>query len=220
MGNWIRLRTGSEQRPWLPGGFSSSMTRLLGHSVHRSGRSCARTAAISSKSHRILAATNVVLLKKVQAGGFREDLYYRLAVLTLTLPPLRERPGDIPLLVAAFLARQASRPGEGKQFSASALAALARYGWPGNIRELENGRPKVLEQEDSQAVSRRTGVIRRTIVREWVTPGGAPDRSDNDATSASALATRARAAHRNLSVWIARSPRRAVRLCSPAHDCR
>jgi len=106
---------------------------LEDHTYHALGSARPRLSDV-----RILAATNVVLLKKVQAGGFREDLYYRLAVLTLTLPPLRERPGDIPLLVAAFLARHASRPGEGKQFSASALAALARYGWPGNIRELEN----------------------------------------------------------------------------------
>jgi two-component system response regulator GlrR len=87
---------------------------------------------------RIVAATNVVLPDRVQAGGFREDLYYRLAVLTLTLPPLRERLDDIPLLVAYFLARHASEPGENRQLSESALAALGRYGWPGNVRELES----------------------------------------------------------------------------------
>jgi len=106
---------------------------LEDHTYHALGSARPRRSDV-----RILAATNVVLLKKVQEGGFREDLYYRLAVLTLMLPPLRERLGDIPLLVAAFLARNASEPGEGKQLSESALAALARYGWPGNIRELEN----------------------------------------------------------------------------------
>lgn len=106
---------------------------LADHTYHVLGSARPRQSDV-----RILAATNVALSKKVQEGSFREDLYYRLAVLTLTLPPLRERLGDIPLLVAAFLARHASPPGEGKQLSESALAALGRYGWPGNIRELEN----------------------------------------------------------------------------------
>jgi two-component system, NtrC family, response regulator GlrR len=106
---------------------------LSDHTYHVLGSSRPRQSDV-----RILAATNVLLPRKVQERSFREDLYYRLAVLTLTLPPLRERLADIPLLVADFLTRHASQPGERKQLSESALAALGRYGWPGNIRELEN----------------------------------------------------------------------------------
>jgi DNA-binding NtrC family response regulator len=106
---------------------------LADHTYHALGSSRPRRSDV-----RILVATNVALPKKIEAGGFREDLYYRLAVLTLALPPLRERPGDIPLLVAAFLARHASQRGERKQLSPSALAALGRHGWPGNIRERES----------------------------------------------------------------------------------
>jgi len=88
---------------------------------------------------RILAATNVQLAKKVKSGVFREDLFYRLAVLTLDLPPLRERTGDIPTLVALFLARHAPRHGAvAKRFSEDAMTALLRHSWPGNVRELEN----------------------------------------------------------------------------------
>ena len=87
----------------------------------------------------ILAATNVALLQKVQDGTFRADLFYRLAVLTLTLPPLRERPADIPQLVAHVWARYADpQQGAPRQLSPSALEALCHYAWPGNMRELEN----------------------------------------------------------------------------------
>jgi len=87
---------------------------------------------------RVIAATNRSLLQLVQDGKFREDLYYRLNVLKIDLPPLRERPEDIPLLAAHF-AQKYSRPGESpKQFSPQAMDALIKHPWPGNIRELEN----------------------------------------------------------------------------------
>jgi len=88
---------------------------------------------------RLIAATNRNLLEEVAAGRFREDLYYRVNVVQLALPPLRERPGDVPLLAGAFLerfAREHGRPIEG--FSPEALAALTRAPWPGNVRQLEN----------------------------------------------------------------------------------
>lgn len=88
---------------------------------------------------RILAATNQDLEAKIAAKTFREDLYYRLNVLTVRLPPLRERREDIPLLATAFLARACRETGIGeKEFSAEALAALAGRDWPGNVRELFN----------------------------------------------------------------------------------
>jgi NtrC-family two-component system response regulator AlgB len=88
---------------------------------------------------RILAATNLDLAEMVRSGTFREDLLYRLNVITLTLPPLRERAEDILALAEGFLARfvkDYSRPARG--FSEASLAALRRYNWPGNVRELRN----------------------------------------------------------------------------------
>ena len=86
-----------------------------------------------------LAATNRDLEAEVKAGRFREDLYYRLNVITLELPPLRERAGDIPLLAEHFLERQRKELGRpGMRFSSEALAVLAAYPFPGNVRQLEN----------------------------------------------------------------------------------
>lgn len=88
---------------------------------------------------RILAATNADLKKLVQANRFREDLYYRLNVITLHLPPLRERKEDIPLLLDHFLAKFCEENSKkGLRFIPEALRILMDYPWPGNIRELEN----------------------------------------------------------------------------------
>ena len=87
---------------------------------------------------RVIAATNRSLQKLVQEGQFREDLYYRLNVIKIELPPLRERREDIPLL-AAYFAEKYARPGEqAKHIPAKAMDVLMNYSWPGNIRELEN----------------------------------------------------------------------------------
>jgi two-component system, NtrC family, response regulator HupR/HoxA len=88
---------------------------------------------------RVIAATNRDLEEEVRAGRFREDLYYRLAAVTLTLPPLRDRPMDIPLLANAVLQRgrqQLGSPVEG--FADETMACLKAYRWPGNTRELQN----------------------------------------------------------------------------------
>jgi DNA-binding NtrC family response regulator len=88
---------------------------------------------------RLVAATHADLVQEVAAGRFREDLLYRLRVIELTAPPLRERFDDIPLLVECFLDRHAERLGRPRPgISAEALAALQAQSWPGNIRELEN----------------------------------------------------------------------------------
>lgn len=88
---------------------------------------------------RIIAATNLNLNEEVKAKRFREDLYYRLNVIEIKLPPLRERREDIPLLVDAFLKKCGEARGkELKGVSESALAMLIDYAWPGNVRELEN----------------------------------------------------------------------------------
>ncbi len=86
---------------------------------------------------RIIAATNRDLRAMVASGQFREDLYYRIHVINLMLPSLRERPDDIVVLVDHFLDRQ-RRGGRAKTLSASCLARLTTYPWPGNVRELEN----------------------------------------------------------------------------------
>jgi len=106
---------------------------------------------------RVIAATNRDLEKAVADGALREDLYYRLNVFTISLPPLRERKGDIPHLANHFMrtfARQQSKPIV--EMDPAAMDALVRYDWPGNVRELENaieramvvGRPPALRAED------------------------------------------------------------------------
>ncbi|HVH06472.1 MAG TPA: sigma 54-interacting transcriptional regulator [Myxococcota bacterium] len=88
---------------------------------------------------RVIAATNRDLLEWVREGRFREDLYYRLHVVPVELPPLRERRGDIRRLAEHFVAAECKKLGrEPKQLSASAVAALEAYDWPGNVRELRN----------------------------------------------------------------------------------
>ncbi|MDA0374227.1 MAG: sigma-54 dependent transcriptional regulator [Planctomycetota bacterium] len=88
---------------------------------------------------RVVAATNADLQRKVEAGEFREDLFYRLKVVTLELPPLRERSGDIKLLVEHFLRHFSEQHGKDVDtIDRDALVALLRYEWPGNVRELRN----------------------------------------------------------------------------------
>ena len=87
---------------------------------------------------RLIAATNRDLEQAIHEGSFRSDLYYRLNVIPVALPALREHADDIPVLAQHFLAQSAERSGNEVRFSDDALAALIRHAWPGNIRELEN----------------------------------------------------------------------------------
>jgi two-component system, NtrC family, response regulator len=88
---------------------------------------------------RIVAATNIDLTQAIASGQFREDLYYRLGVITVQLPPLRERGADIPLLASLFLQRFSNEFGKKvRGFSAAALRAMDQFDWPGNVREMEN----------------------------------------------------------------------------------
>jgi transcriptional regulator with GAF, ATPase, and Fis domain len=87
---------------------------------------------------RVIAATHVELERAVQEGRFREDLYYRLAVFPLELPPLRERLEDLPALAEAMLEEQSARTGRRGRLTGEALDALRTYAWPGNLRELAN----------------------------------------------------------------------------------
>lgn len=106
---------------------------------------------------RIVCATNRDLLKEIEKGNFREDLYYRLNVVHLDVPPLRERKDDIPLLMTSFLSQFNLENGKSLEgFSNEAKRALLSYDWPGNIRELRNSiesavvlsRSSVIEAED------------------------------------------------------------------------
>jgi DNA-binding NtrC family response regulator len=87
---------------------------------------------------RLIAATNADLESEVNMGRFRKDLFYRLNVIPLHIPPLRERSEDIPLLIDHFLKRYVDHGGKTKKFNAEAQKLLAQYSWPGNVRELEN----------------------------------------------------------------------------------
>jgi len=88
---------------------------------------------------RIVAASNIELLTLVREGRFREDLYHRLNVIHLQLPPLRDRREDIPMLLLHFMERYCQENGKPlRQFTASAMKLLMDYDWPGNVRELEN----------------------------------------------------------------------------------
>jgi DNA-binding NtrC family response regulator len=105
---------------------------------------------------RVIAATNKPLEAAVAAKQFREDLFYRLNVVRIPLPPLRERPDDIPLLVNYFLeknARELQRPP--KSVAASVIKMLEKYHWPGNVRELENAirRAHVMAKSDAILLS-------------------------------------------------------------------
>jgi transcriptional regulator with GAF, ATPase, and Fis domain len=134
---------------------------------------------------RVIAATNRNLKAAIASGGFREDLYYRLAVFELTLPPLRERPEDIPLLVNSFLAelaRTLGRPAPG--VSPEAYRLLTEYSWPGNVRELRNALERAMVlcgngiiQPAHLPVHMQHGIVasprRRGMPLPWqIAPGG------------------------------------------------
>jgi DNA-binding NtrC family response regulator len=104
---------------------------------------------------RVVAATNVDLTEKIAAGRFREDLYYRLNVIAIQLPALRERRDDIPILAQHFLRKFAGKSGkEIRRLSPETLAALSTFAWPGNVRQLENAieRAVVLARGDELTV--------------------------------------------------------------------
>ena len=87
---------------------------------------------------RVIAATNKDLEEQVALGNFREDLYYRLNVIPISIPPLRERKEDVPLLSKHFFKRFCAAYNKEMQLSNNAISALEEYPWPGNIRQLEN----------------------------------------------------------------------------------
>jgi two-component system, NtrC family, response regulator len=102
---------------------------------------------------RVISATNVDLRKAMAEGEFREDLYYRLGVITIQIPPLRERDGDIALLAKAVLARHTIDSNKTPSFSRKAFSALESHRWPGNVRELENRIKRAVIMAEGGSVS-------------------------------------------------------------------
>jgi two-component system response regulator HydG len=114
---------------------------------------------------RVIAATNVDLTEKISAGRFREDLYYRLNVIQIRLPALRERREDVPILAQHFLRKFAKQTGkEVRRFTPEALAALGRYGWPGNVRQLENAIERAVVLAGSEQLG--VGDLPETLAKE------------------------------------------------------
>jgi DNA-binding NtrC family response regulator len=132
---------------------------------------------------RLLSASNKDLRTMVAAGTFREDLYFRLQVVTVDLPPLRERREDIPLLVRHFLEEQcrAQRTGR-KMVSPEVLALFMAYDWPGNVRELEN--------EVKRAITLADEIITPEVLSDYIrdgSGGGAGGRALSSFPSAGAV---------------------------------
>ena len=136
----------------MPAALQVKLLRALqSGEVRRLGATQAATIDV-----RVIAATNGDLATRISQGSFREDLFYRLNVIQVVLPPLRDRREDIPALAEHFLARSAAKLGRTLRLSPGALERLLRYPWPGNVRELENAleraailaRSEVLEPDD------------------------------------------------------------------------
>ncbi len=118
----------------VPLDFQATLLRFLQEKEYRPvGAAIARRGEV-----RIIAATNRDLEKMVRDGRFREDLYYRLNVLRIDVPPLRDRPSDIPLLARHFLGQAVERTSRRVWLEPSALKLLKEYSWPGNVRQLQN----------------------------------------------------------------------------------
>ncbi len=147
-----------------------AQTRLL--RVLQSGEFTSVGGSRSIKANvRIIAATNKNLLKLVEGGSFREDLYYRLNVIPVDLPPLRGRKEDIPLLARHFLDRAASEGLPQKSLAASADDQLMAYDWPGNVRELENVMRRLAVLARNRTI---TGDLLAEQLSQAATPFGEP----------------------------------------------
>lgn len=131
---------------------------------------------------RIICATNRDPLRAVQEGTLREDLYYRLHVVPLRMPPLRERGGDIALLAAHYLARFASESGKRfRGFSEDAMEALQRYPWPGNVRQLQNVLQEIVVLHDA-------GQVSEAMLPDYLQSGHIPTEAPAPATMAAGAA--------------------------------
>ena len=136
----------------LPAGLQAKLLRVLEErEVRRVGESKSRPV-----NARLIAATARRLEEARAAGEFRDDLYYRLNVVELEVPPLRDRPEDVPALLAHFAQRTAKRLGRAISFSPQALAYLSHYKWPGNVRELRNAVERAAVLSESGRLERES----------------------------------------------------------------
>ncbi len=129
---------------------------------------------------RLIAATNKNLQDEVKAGKFREDLYFRLRVVEITLPPLRQRAEDIPLLAQAFLREFAAENNKQvNDFTPDALEALMNYAWPGNVRELRTAveHAVVLTRNDRIGLRDLPAALARRRPCGRTRPAGWPNRT-------------------------------------------
>ena len=149
----------------LPGELQAKLLRLLQEKTYeRVGETRTRAAEV-----RVIAATNRDLAAAVKTGAFREDLFYRLNVITVTMPPLRERPADLERFARRFLAYFAAETGRGAtDFSADAWSALRSHPWPGNVRELRNAIERAVILSRGERVER--GDLPDTLAT--LAPGG------------------------------------------------
>jgi len=130
---------------------------------------------------RILAATNKDLLAEVQKGTFREDLFYRLNVIPINVPPLRDRRNDIPLLARYFLKRFSSEQGKNiPEFSPESLRILMDYPWPGNVRELENSVEHAVVRSKGQVIGVGDLPTSLRTFEPVVQPRSVPNLSENE----------------------------------------
>ncbi len=152
---------------------------------------------------RIISATNRNLIADVKSGRFREDLFYRLHVFPITVPPLRERPEDIPDLVRHFLVRFAAEEGKRiRAVSADALALLNAHPWPGNVRQLENTvfRAVVLAEGDEIGVSEFPQLLHARMAAPAIAPEDAPQHRSEPAPAALLIEAPAMSPHDHIAM--------------------
>jgi len=137
----------------------------------------------------VIAATNRDLDKSMQDGSFRPDLYFRLNVVSIHLPPLRDRREDLPLLIRHFLARKAQELGVAeKPFDRSAIDCVLAYAWPGNVRELENAVERALALAQGATLSVEDLPPHVTHDREPTSPrAAAPTNADGSSSLSAAV---------------------------------
>ena len=153
---------------------------------------------------RVITGTKKDLRSMVVEGKFREDLYYRLNVIPLVLPPLRERREDIPLLIDHFIARFFKQRGEPvRTVATSVVQAFMRYPWPGNVRELENACERIAQTCNCDTV--RVGCVPASVLFHRTTESDVPIVETHATPSAVSLDDRLREVETNLISWALRT---------------